>query len=172
MAKPAKKGAAAPRGAGRRAATGTAQLLRRVGWRRGTLLFFLLSAFGIGFYLADLYANISVLIEQRRAALTSAIYSAPLTITPGDAIGPLHLLDRLNALSYARTNNPAHPGEYSMRPGAMTIAVREFAIGSRGFPATIVRLRFENDRVADLTDSFGAPLTQAKIEPEVIGRLL
>jgi len=168
MAKPVKRGG----GAARRAATGTAQLLKQVGWRRGTLLFFLLSAFAIGFYLSGLYANISALIEQRRAALTSAIYSAPLTINPGDTIGPLHLLDRLNALSYARTTNPAHPGEYSMSPGAMTIAVREFAIGSRGFPAAIVRLRFANDRVASIADSFGAPLSHTMIEPEVIGRLL
>src|SRR5205807_5278020 len=124
MAKPVKKGAGAARSAGRRAATGTAQLLKRVGWRRGTLLFFLLSAFGVGFYLAGLYANISALIEQRRAALTSAIYSAPLTINPGDTVESLHLLDRLNALSYGRTTNATHPGEYSMTPGAMTIVVR------------------------------------------------
>ena len=172
MAKAVKKGAGAARSAGRRAATGTAQLLKRVGWRRGTLLFFLLSAFGVGFYLAGLYANISALIEQRRAALTSAIYSAPLTINPGDTVGSLHLLDRLNALSYGRTTNATHPGEYSVTSGAMTIAIRDFAIGSRGFPATIVRLRFENDRVANLTDAYGAPLTQVMIEPEVIGRLL
>ena len=38
---------------------------------------FLIAAFTSGFYLANLYASTSVLIEQRRAALTSAIYSAP-----------------------------------------------------------------------------------------------
>ena len=43
---------------------------------------FLLTTFAGGFYLANLYNNISQLIAQRRAALTSAIYSAPLEITP------------------------------------------------------------------------------------------
>jgi hypothetical protein len=34
---------------------------------------FLIGAFAFGFYLANLYSNISLLIEQRRAALTSAV---------------------------------------------------------------------------------------------------
>jgi hypothetical protein len=81
---------------------GTARLVRRLGWRRAVLGIFLLAAFSGGFYLASLYNNISLLIAQRRAALTSAIYSAPLEISPGDEIGPLHLIDRLERLSYSR----------------------------------------------------------------------
>jgi len=167
MAKVVKKG-----GGARRAAAGTARIAKRVGWRRGLLLTLLVSAFGIGFYLAGLYSDISVLIEQRRAALTSAIYSAPLTITPGDELEPSHLVDRLDSLSYTRTANPTHPGEYSMTPSAMTIYVREFSIGSRGFPASVIRLRIEKERISGIADSLGAPLAHAMIEPEVIGRLL
>src|ERR1700730_17890906 len=100
--------------------------IRWLGWRRAFVSGFLFCAFVAGYYLASLYADISILIEQRRAALTSAIYSAPLTIEPGDEITPLHLIDRLSALSYARVLNPAHPGEYSMAPGVMTLYVREF----------------------------------------------
>ena len=172
MAKAANKRGGGARSFGARAASGTARLAKRIGWRRGISVALLVAAFGVGFYLAALYGDISILIEQRRAALTSAIYSAPLTINPGDELAPLHLVDRLNSLSYARNDNPAHPGEYALSPAAMTIYVRDFAIGSRGFPAALVRLRLENDRVAGIADSFGAPLPQATIEPEVIGRLL
>jgi penicillin-binding protein 1B len=146
--------------------------LRRLGWRRSLVGILILSAFGIGFYLAQVYVDISELIEERHAALTSAIYSAPLEVTPGDELGPLHLIDRLDHLSYSRVTNVAHPGEYSMQPGSMTLFVREFALGSHGFPATMVRLAFNGNRVSTIADSFGAPRDRIAIEPEVIGRLL
>jgi penicillin-binding protein 1B len=147
-------------------------MLQRLGWRRGALIALVGMAFGVGFYLANLYGEISQLIEQRRAALTSAIYSAPLVISPGDAIGPLHLTDRLNNLSYMRVATPAHPGEYSEAPGSMTINVRPFTVGAEASPAMLVKLTFEHDQVADIADSFGVALPHARLEPEVIGRLL
>jgi penicillin-binding protein 1B len=147
--------------------------MRWIGWRRAFVGGFLFCAFVSGYYLANLYADISLLIEQRKAALTSAIYSAPLTISPGDEITPLHLIDRLNALSYTRVQNPANPGEYSMVPGAMTIYVREFSAGTRGYPAALLRLTFDGEqRVAGVADWHGAAMENAVIEPEVIGRLL
>lgn len=170
MSKPGKKRVKAASGRGARAVT--AALRGRLGWRRGTLLVLLGAAFVIGFYVANLYGDIALLIAQRRAALTSAIYSAPLVVSPGDEIAPLHLIDRLNNLSYTRTASPAHPGEYSMTPGAMTIDLREFAVGAQVSPATVVKLTFAQDRVAGIADSFGVALPQAALEPEVIGRLL
>ena len=131
-----------------------------------------MSAFAAGFYLANVYADISNLIEQRRAALTSAIYSAPLAISPGDGVGPLRLMDRLTALSYSRVETPEHPGEYSMTPGAMAVYVRDFSDGDRRMPAALVRLTFDGDRVDGIADSFGVAMKHAMIEPEVIGRLL
>lgn len=170
MGKPGKKRGRAAGGGhwGRRVLT----LIHRIGWRRGALGGFLIAAFAFGFYLARVYADISVMIEERRSALASAIYSAPLVINVGDKVAPLHLIERLDHLSYARVEAPTRPGEYSMTPGAMTIDVREFTIGTRGYPATVMHLTFENDRVASLADAFGATISQAAIEPEVIGRLL
>jgi len=153
-------------------ARAVAGFFRRLGWRRSIVGILLLFAFGIGFYLAQVYIEISELIEERRAALTSAIYSAPLEIAPNDEIGPLHLIDRLEHLSYSRVDTVAHPGEYSMTPGSMTLFVREFTIGTHGYPASLVHLNFSGTHIADLSDSFGAALNRVAIEPEVIGRLL
>ena len=155
-----------------KALRGTAVLVRRWGWRRTLLGIFLLAAFSGGFYLANLYSDISQLIAQRRAALTSAIYSAPLEISAGDEIRPLHLVDRLERLSYSRVQQPLHPGEYSMQPGAMAIYAREFRVGDRGYPATLFHLGFDGERVTGIADSFGVAQPQAMLEPEVIGRLL
>jgi len=101
----------------RNGASAAIAFLRRLGLRRSLIGFLILSAFGVGFYLAQVYVDISELIEERHAALTSAIYSAPLEVTPGDELGPLHLIDRLEHLSYSRVANVAHPGEYSTQPG-------------------------------------------------------
>jgi penicillin-binding protein 1B len=172
MAKAGSRGESAAKRTGSVSASAVAGFFRRVGWRRSIAGALILLAFGIGFYIAQVYVDISAMIVERRAALTSAIYSAPLEIAPNDQIGPLHLIDRLEHLSYTRVENVAHPGEYSMAPGTMNLFVREFTVGTRGFPASLVRLSFSGTRVAGITDSFGASLDRTAIEPEVIGRLL
>jgi len=172
MAKAGKRGATAAKRTASRNGSAVAGFFRRLGWRRSLAGVLILCAFGVGFYLAQVYVDISQMIEERRAALTSAIYSAPLEVAPNDEIGPLHLIDRLEHLSYTRVENVAHPGEYSMVPGALTLFVREFTIGSRGYPASLIHLTFSGARVAGITDSFGAALERVAIEPEVIGRLL
>src|ERR1700730_4279497 len=133
---------------------------------------FLLFVFGCGFYLAELYSEVSALIEQREAALTSAIYSAPLKIERGDDLAQLHLLDRIERQSYPPVNEPAHPGEYSLTPGRITIYLRGYREGTRERPAAMVHLSLAGTRVEGVADSFGAALPAAMIEPEVIGRLL
>jgi penicillin-binding protein 1B len=172
MAKAGSRGESAAKRTPSGRASAAAGFLRGLGWRRSLAGILILFAFGIGFYLAQVYVNISQMVAERRAALTSAIYSAPLRIAPNDQVGPLHLIDRLQHLSYTRVENVTHPGEYSMVPGSMTLFVREFTIGSRGYPASLIHVAFSGPRVARVTDSFGAVLDRVAIEPEVIGRLL
>jgi penicillin-binding protein 1B len=160
------------RGRGSAAVGGLRRALKRLGPRRAAAGVFLLFVFGCGFYLAQLYGEISALIEQREAALTSAIYSAPLKIERGDDLAQLHLLDRIERQSYTRVNEPAHPGEYSLTPGRITIYLRGYREGTRERPAALVHLSLAGTRVEGVADSFGAALPAAMIEPEVIGRLL
>ncbi len=146
--------------------------LKRLGPRRAVAGVFLLFTFGCGFYLAQLYGEISALIEQRAAALTSAVYSAPLKLERGDDLAQLHLIDRIERLSYTRVTEPAHPGEYSLTPGRVTIYLRGFREGMREYPAALVHLSLAGTIIEGVADSFGAALPAAMIEPEVIGRLL
>ena len=132
----------------------------------------LLIIFATGFYLAQLYSDISAMIEQRREALTSAIYSAPATIRPGDDIVRTGLLDRLNHLSYTQAAVPASPGEYASAPGLITIYTRSFTLAGADYPGAIVRVALDGVRVTNVIDSFGVSGHSAALEPEVIGRLL
>src|SRR5262245_37368258 len=73
---------------------------------------------GVGFvagaaYLTRRYGEISLLIEQRHAALSSSIYSAPHAIRVGDDVVRSHLLDRLRALSYSQVSAAEAPGQYT-----------------------------------------------------------
>ena len=147
---------------------------RIAGWRVRNLVgaMLLLIIFATGFYLAQLYGDISAMIEQRREALTSAIYSAPATIRPGDDIVRTGLLDRLNHLSYTQAAVPASPGEYARAPGLITIYTRSFTLAGADYPGAIVRVALDGVRVTNVIDSFGVSGHSAALEPEVIGRLL
>jgi len=160
------------RGRGSAAAGRLRRTLKRLGPRRAAAGVILVFLFGCGFYLAQLYGEVSALIEQREAALTSAVYSAPLKIERGDDVAQLHLLERIERLSYTRVTDPAHPGEYSLMPGRVTIFLRGFHEGIRERPAALVHLTLGGTRVEGVADSFGTALPAATVEPEVIGRLL
>jgi penicillin-binding protein 1B len=150
-------------------------------WKRGPLsrrikiatgAGFLALTFALGFYLAGLYENISSLIEERHAALTSAIYSAPAMLQVGDDIDRLNLVERLQRLSYTKTQSPTAPGEFAMMPGAIWINVREFSVGARTYPSTLVRLVLHGKKITGIADAYGVAQKSAALEPEVIGRLL
>jgi penicillin-binding protein 1B len=144
------------------------------GWRVRNLAAggFLLVFFAIGFYVAQLYGEISALIEQRRAALTSAIFSAPFPIRAGDDLDRSGLLDRLAQLSYSEVPTANAPGEYTKAPHALALYLRAFQFGARHYPSEMVRVRLDGTRIAGVADSFGVAKSDAMLEPEVIGRLL
>src|SRR6202167_3451137 len=144
------------------------------GWRVRNLAAggFLLLFFAIGFYVAQLYGEISALIEQRRAALTSAIFSAPFPIVAGDDLDRSGLLDRLAQLSYSQVPSANTPGEYTRAKYAIAIYLRSFYVGAKQYPAEMVRVSLDGTRITGVADSFGVAKSDAMLEPEVIGRLL
>ena len=137
-------------------------------WRRGRLTalgLVLLGAFGLGFYLAQLYGEISGVIEQRRAALTSTIYSAPKVIAPGDDVARAHLFERLRRLSYSEVATVNGPGEFAVGSGRVTVYARPFRLGVREFPATLLRFSLSGTRITALSDLFGTALEARCLSP-------
>ncbi len=133
---------------------------------------FLLLTFGTGFYLAQLYIQISALIAERQAALTSAIYSSPTVLRAGDDTERLRLFDRLAHLSYTQNPKVDRPGEYFAEPGLVRIYLRAFRAGVDDYPARIIRLALDGTRIVTVADRYGVAIRDAALEPEVIGRLL
>jgi len=143
------------------------------GWRVRNLVAggFLFAFFAVGFYVAQLYGEISALIEQRRAALTSAIFSAPFPIRVGDDLDRSGLLDRLAQLSYSQVPSANTPGEYTKAKNAVAIYLRSFYVGAKQYPSAMVRIGLDGTRIEIVADSFGVAKSDAMLEPEVIGRL-
>ena len=108
--------------------------VRSMNWRRIGIGALLASFFGVGFYLAGVYGDISELIEQRKAALTSSVLSAPTLLEPGQDIEQMRLLDRLRRLSYTRVSAVAQPGEYLQTPNRIMIYRRRFRWGAARLP--------------------------------------
>jgi penicillin-binding protein 1B len=133
---------------------------------------FLVAFFSLGFYLAQLYSEISAMIEQREAALTSAIYSAPAPIRAGDDVERVGLFDRLDQLSYSSSPNATAPGEYTRTPRAISIFQRGFRVGMRDYPARIIRIVVDHSKIVEVADAYGVQVQDAMLEPEVIGRLM
>jgi len=112
------------------------------------------------------------MIEQRRAAITSSIYSAPLAIHPGDNLQRLDLIARLDRMAYAPASMPANPGQYSASATEVIIFPREFRLGVRDYPAVPFSLQLADGSVAAIHDSSGVSRREAIVEPQVIGHLL
>ncbi len=146
--------------------------LRTLRWRRVALWAVFAGFFAFGFYLAGVYGEISELIEQRRAALTSSVFSAPMTLQPGADIEQIHLLDRLRRLSYTPVAVVAKPGEYAQTPTRIAIFRRPFRWGVSEIPGALLNLGVDDGVIADIKDSTGQKLAQTLIEPQVIGRLI
>ncbi len=145
---------------------------RLLSWRKVVLGTLLAGFFIFGFYLAAIYNQTSQLIEQRRAALTSSVFSAPMLLEPGQDIDRIHLLERLKRLSYTEVPAIAKPGEYSRSPGGVVIYRRPFSWGLQQIPGAVVNLKLDEGSIEAITDSTGANLRQAMVEPQVIGRLM
>ncbi|MGO9060570.1 MAG: transglycosylase domain-containing protein [Candidatus Binataceae bacterium] len=147
--------------------------VRFMNWRRIAIGALFASFFAAGFYLAGVYGEISELIEQRKAALTSSVFSAPTVLEPGQDIDQVRLLDRLRRLSYTRVIAVAKPGEYLQTPNRIMIYRRPFRWGAADFPGAVINLALDEDGIVKaLTDSTGQPMARAMIEPMVIGRLM
>jgi penicillin-binding protein 1B len=143
-----------------------------MGWRKLGLGVIFAGFFVFGFYVSGVYSEISELIEQRRAALTSSVYSAPMTLQPGADIAQIHLLERLRRLSYTEVPVVSKAGEYAQGPRAIVIFRRAFQWGPGKFPPALFNIALDEGAIDTIKDSTGAKVDKAQIEPQVIGRLM
>ncbi|HYC55354.1 MAG TPA: transglycosylase domain-containing protein [Candidatus Binatia bacterium] len=123
---------------------------------------------GSTFFLTRLFGDISNLIVDREAALSSLIFSAPHEIRGGDDLEGSQLMGRLDSLRYSLVDDPKVPGQYARKGSEIVIYLRGYQQGSVRQDAALVRLKIERGRIAAVS---GAGMQGAMLEPEAIGRL-
>lgn len=178
-------GGRSPKGAGRKLRAKAPQkprsgagspMSRRSPWAmrlRRTAIAVALTTLGLaGFYLASLYAQISAILEQRHAALSSAVYSAPHRIRPGDDLDHSQLVDRLTSLSYSPVSVVTTPGEYARTASSLILYLRGFRRGSEEIAPKKIVVTLKGGDILALRDAAGAALAEALLEPETIGCLV
>ncbi|MCB9479552.1 MAG: PBP1A family penicillin-binding protein [Deltaproteobacteria bacterium] len=110
--------------------------------------------------------------EGKRWKVPSRVYSDLLTVLPGDSLGEIGLVPRLQRLSYQDTKAATlSPGEYRVTPEAIDVFLRDFLYPwerAKGYWLRIERQGGTVKRLLDVAQSRELP--SAEIEPELIAR--
>lgn len=102
----------------------------------------------------------------------SILYGRPTRIRPGDSLENLRLHERLRRLSYKKvTGTPGAGGTWSEEPGRIRIHVRDFRRGGIRESGFTAELGIREGRVASIATADGAPLEEALLEGEEVGRI-
>ncbi len=131
-----------------------------------------LAAAAAGFYFVDLWNDVTVILGQRRAALSSSIYSAPHRIQVGDDLVHSRLFERLANLAYSPVASAQSPGEYTKSAAAVSIYLRAFQQGAKRYDSQLVTLRLDDGEVTSIGTAEGLAPREALLEPQAIGRLI
>lgn len=105
----------------------------------------------------------------KKWSLPSHVYSRALELYQGQSLGREQLQWELGNLGYHRVSAAKKPGEYSVSSNRVELYSRGFEFWDGSEPARLMRVAFQGDSVLGLTDSRGAQLPLARLEPMVIG---
>ncbi len=105
----------------------------------------------------------------KKWSLPSHVYSRALELYQGQSLGREQLQWELGNLGYHRVSAAKKPGEYSVSNNRVELYSRGFEFWDGSEHARLMRVAFQGDSVHGLTDSRGAPLPLARLEPMVIG---
>ena len=151
---------------------------RRSGRRRGLLARlrpWLLLVAGIGLAFA---ATSFLLLDARVRAqfgatqwrLPAHVYSQPLDLHDGRALGRDALVQHLRAAGYRSGGDLAQPGRYAVDGSVVRIHTRPFVYPDGPAPARRITVRFAGPRIARV-DAHGGGAALARIQPERMGSI-
>jgi penicillin-binding protein 1B len=132
----------------------------------------ILAVAAAGFYFVALWNDVTAILEQRRAALSSSIYSAPHRIQVGDDLVHSRLFERLGNLAYSPVASAQSPGEYTKSATAVSVFLRAFHEGAKRYDPQLVTLRLSDGEIISIETAEGLVASEALLEPQPIGRLI
>lgn len=132
--------------------------------RAGVLVLLVLVA-----YVVYLDFSIRKQMEGRRWSLPATVYTQPLELYAGKAMGAERLERELATLGYRRDSRTAQPGTYVPAGGAVSIHTRGFRFEDARVPSRRLKVAFSGGRIAAIEGAGGGSVAIARIEPRRIG---
>lgn len=124
-------------------------------------------AFGAASFLL-LDARVRAQFGQTQWRLPAHVYTRALELTPGVALTPEAVRRHLRAVGYRPVEQVDDAGEYRFDDDLLRLHTREFHYPDGPESAQRLRIRFRDDRIAEVTSEEGRAAL-ARIEPQRIG---
>lgn len=123
--------------------------------------------------LAGFAVYLDAVVQQKfsgkRWTIPAKVYARPLELFAGQRLDKDDFLRELDALGYRRERAANGPGDASVSGNNIDLHTRGFQSYEGAEPPRSIRVRFSGNSVASLTESGGAPLAVARLEPMLIG---
>lgn len=124
---------------------------------------------GAGLYALYLDYVVRDQFEGRRWELPARVYARPLELFPGRSLSADDLVHELDLLRYQRGRRATESGTYSRNGARIDLSTRAFRYWDGSEPSQQVRVQFQGEQVAALTDGRGQPLPLVRLDPVLIG---
>jgi len=142
------------------------------GWFRRLAPFFVIAAVISAGVFLYLYVEVTHRFENRLWDFPSGIYSASLSLSPGERFDPDALVRRLDRCGYGRSaKEPVRPGQYRRTDRALEVCLRPFQAPSADFGVRWRRIRFREGRVTAIEGRARESRRRVVFEPELLATL-
>lgn len=111
--------------------------------------------------------------ETRRWDLPAKVYAAPLELYAGEDLTPQALLGELRRLGFRQVETPLAPGTYQFRrvDEHVDLVTRPFRFFEGLEPSRIFHLQFAGNRILQISDELGRPVSVFRLDPALIGSI-
>ncbi len=111
--------------------------------------------------------------EVRRLSLPTRIFTYLSPVSPGSALQPDDLVEKLNRLGYRSAAEVKEPGDYAVARGQIDVFTRAFTHPSGAYPSQPVRVMFSGGAITSVVALPAARnVTNAAVEPELLTSIL
>lgn len=123
------------------------------------------------FYTVYLDGVVTQRFEENRYQAPALLYSRPLQLDVSEPVTQAQVERELEALNYRHTSYAREPGEYNVRGNMILLHRRAFDFADGFEPSQRLRLTFADGLLTELLAwPVQQNLTQARLEPQLIGR--
>jgi len=134
------------------------------------MLVALITLVGGGAYVMRLDGIVREKFEGKRWAIPAKVFARPLTLQVGLPLGLSEVRSELTELNYRELAGAPTPGTFSQQNNTLYLHTRGFSFAeAEREPAQVLRLQFDDQRIASLASTLPRANGSVRLEPMVIG---